>query len=228
MYTEGKKTYKAGEAVVPNRRVKLSAYDTVMYADAGEDWIGVTENVAALDAHVTVRDKKSPGSQEIEALGVIAAGVDFYGAADGKISATQVGEVLGKSLDNSTADGCIIECYLNDGVGDAVGDGSLPVVFSDVVTDANTADVVIATAKFKFKIIDWWIIARDATAANVKIKNNATDASAVIAKGIVDDARVQGGTIIAEQDEIVVGDPIKVNASAVAAFDIFVMAIRVV
>ena len=79
----------------------------------------------------------------------------------------------------------------------------------------------------KMRIIDWWIISRDTTAANIKLVNVSTDASAVKAKGTANDALVRGGDIIAAQRDIAAGTAIKVNASAVAAFDIFLACIKV-
>ena len=43
------------------------------------------------------------------AAGVIGAGVNFYGANDGKVSAVVSGSIIGKALEASTSDGEVIE-----------------------------------------------------------------------------------------------------------------------
>ncbi len=172
------------------------------------------------------------------AAGAITAGNTIYGANDGKVSASASGVAQGTALEAATADGDIIECFQNSGVAGAIdraskmmliktSNGSVPVIFAKQgITDATTSPIIV-TAPYKFRIIDWWIIARDTTAANVKLVNVSTDASAVKAKGTTNDAIVRGGDIIAAQKDVASGAVLKVNASAAAAFDIFIMAIKV-
>ena len=111
-YNEGPtKTFTAGEALETRRRVKISGA-TVIKAGAGEDCDGVTELACANGANVTIRLKHSPGTQIITAAGVITAGGDFYGAADGKISATPNGAIRGKAIEAAGANNDQIECIL--------------------------------------------------------------------------------------------------------------------
>jgi hypothetical protein len=48
----------------------------------------------------------------MEANGAIAVGGSFYGALDGKISATVSGSIQGRNLEATAADGEIVECIL--------------------------------------------------------------------------------------------------------------------
>lgn len=102
------KTFTSGEALAEKRRVKISG-STVVYADAGETGIGVTEFAVLNDEDVTIRLDNAGGTMEMTAAGIIAAGAVFYAAADGKISTTQNGEQIGTAITAATDDGDIIE-----------------------------------------------------------------------------------------------------------------------
>jgi len=115
-WTEGKKTYIAGEALAAYRRVKIEGGTTndppeVVYADAGEDFIGVTEYAAADGDPVSIKGKSFPGTMEVEVTldSAIARGTVLYGAADGKVSDASSGSAVGVSLEAVTASGEIIE-----------------------------------------------------------------------------------------------------------------------
>jgi hypothetical protein len=107
MYNEGLRTFLTGEALAEKRRVKIKAGTVttpaeVEYADAGEDFIGVTEfAVSELAAPITVKFQNAPGTFEIECTvgAAIVRGTVLYGAADGKISDTAVGSGAGISLE---------------------------------------------------------------------------------------------------------------------------------
>jgi len=233
----GSKSFIAGTDLEACRRVKLSS-GNVVYADAGEEFIGVTARKAVSGDSVAVNLRSASRTYKMVASGAITAGVAIYGALGGKVSASASGVAQGVALEAATADGDIIECFQNNGVagaidgattaiGDPAANGSVPVIFAKQgITDATTSPVIV-TAPYKFRIINWWIVSRDTTAANVKLVNVSTDASAVKAKGTTNDAIVAGGDIINAQKDVLVTTALKVNASAAAAFDIFVMAIKV-
>ena len=89
MYNEGKKTFKAGEDLEARQRVKIESGTTstppeVVYADAGEAYIGVTEFAVKNGEDVTVRLKNDSGTFEIECTvgSAIARGSALYGAAE--------------------------------------------------------------------------------------------------------------------------------------------------
>ena len=112
-----KKTFTCGEDLAAHRRVKLKSGTTtqppeVEYADAGEDFIGVTEFAESSGELITVRLKNAPGTVEIEASTVAAIGADLYGAADGKLSTTINGSVQAEALEASGAGGDVIEVLL--------------------------------------------------------------------------------------------------------------------
>ena len=110
----GSKAFTAGEALEPYRRVKLSAGSgtQVEYADAGEAFIGFTAAKAAQGEMVSIDLKTRGRTFKMTAAGAISVGGDFYGAADGKISATVSGSIQGKVLEASAADAEIIEAIV--------------------------------------------------------------------------------------------------------------------
>lgn len=102
------KTFIAGEALAAKRRVRIMTDSPatvtdppeVVYADAGEDWIGVTEYAAADGEFVAVKLNNSAGTFEITCVvsAAIARGTVLYGAADGKVSDSSSGTAQGISL----------------------------------------------------------------------------------------------------------------------------------
>ncbi len=107
----GSKAFVAGEDLEAYRRVKLSAGSgsQVEYADAGEDFIGITAAKASLGEHITVDLKTRGRTFKVVALDAISAGGDFYGADDGKVSAVVSGSVQGKVLEESADDLEVVE-----------------------------------------------------------------------------------------------------------------------
>ena len=236
----GQKTFRAGENLPVYCRVMLQtgAGDTVMLAQAGEEFIGVTATAANVGDMVNVTMRSAARTYKMTAAGVINVGAIFYGAVSGKIQATASGLPQGTVLEAAANDGEIIECVLNNGVAGNIngaatnlepeaGNGSIPIIFSKSgITDATTSPIIV-TAPYKFRVINWWIVSRDTTAANIKLINNVTDLTAVIAKGVTNDAIVAGGTIVNAQKDVLATVNLKVNASAVAAFDVYVMVVKV-
>jgi len=115
---EGIKTFYAGEALEKRRRVKIKAGTVldppeVEYADAGEDYIGVTEYGVASGELIAIRLINFPGTFDIECAvsASIARGTVLYGAADGKVSDASSGTAQGISLE-AAVDGAIIEAAL--------------------------------------------------------------------------------------------------------------------
>lgn len=115
MWNEGIKTFIAGEDLEARRRVKIESGTTttpaeVVYADAGEDWIGVTEYAVKDGDPISVKLNNSPGTFEIECDvdSAINRGTVLYGAADGKVSDAAVGSAQGIAMETGE-DGAIIE-----------------------------------------------------------------------------------------------------------------------
>jgi len=117
MWNEGPLTFNAGEDLEAKRRVKIESGTTmdppeVVYADAGEDYVGVTEYAADDGEKVAVRPKNAPGSFEIECTvgTAIARGASLYGAADGRVSDTVSGSAQFTALQAAGASNEHIEC----------------------------------------------------------------------------------------------------------------------
>ena len=102
-YTDKHKTIVTAEAIEPNRRVKLNGSQLLVYAGAGEDYVGVSTHYAASGAVLTIKLPNDSGTNLIEAAGTFAAGAIVYGAADGKIDDTVSGDEIGQALEAATA-----------------------------------------------------------------------------------------------------------------------------
>jgi len=116
MFNEGIRTFTAYEDLEARRRVKIKSSTTktppeVEYADAGEDYIGITEYAVSAGDLVACRLNSYPGTFEIECVvdSAIAKGTTLYGAADGKVSDASSGTAQGVSLSAATADNEHIE-----------------------------------------------------------------------------------------------------------------------
>lgn len=114
----GYKSFTAGEALEPFRRVKLGADGkTVVYADEGDKGIGttidqrITSAEATAGARVTVRMDNAGGTCLMTVDGDIADKSTLYAAADGKVSATG-GVPVAVLLDpgDQAEDGAALEC----------------------------------------------------------------------------------------------------------------------
>lgn len=241
----GIKTFYATEALEAFRRVKLTSGtgDYVEYADQADSdsYVGFTAHAVALGDQVAVALKHGGRTFKAVASEAFSVGAALYAANDGKVADTASGNVIGTALEAATAAGDVIEFLPDigesaemDGASTAVeaegGNGSIPVIFAKTgITNASTAVAIVASLPFKCKIIDWWIISRDTTAANVKLQDGGTptDLTANVAKGTNNDAIVRGGTIVAAADELAAASALKVLASTAAAFDVFVEVIRI-
>lgn len=110
-------TFIAYEALEAHRRVKFhTGTDQLEYADAAEDFEGVTQESAAAGEGVSIELKRAAtGTVEIEAAGVITAGATIYGAVDGKVSASSTGnDKFGKAIEAASGDGAVIEAIIDD------------------------------------------------------------------------------------------------------------------
>jgi hypothetical protein len=94
-------------------RVKLSGAGTVVLAGSGEDWIGTLEpfgeGEGASGTYVPVRLRTAAGTRKMVASGAITVNAQVYGDANGQISMTPVGQVIGRALEAATAQGDWIE-----------------------------------------------------------------------------------------------------------------------
>ncbi|MCK5057092.1 MAG: DUF2190 family protein [Candidatus Aminicenantes bacterium] len=118
MYNPGIITRTATEALAAARRVKLTSGSgtAVEYADAADDYIGVTTAAAVIGGVVPVALKRAnPGTVEITAAAAITAGATIYGAADGKVSTISSStDKYGVALEAASGDGAVIESLMDD------------------------------------------------------------------------------------------------------------------
>ena len=108
-YNTGIKAFTSGEALETRTRVKMSSA-TVVYADAGEDFIGVTEHACASGDVVSVKLKNVSGTFKVQAAGAFSSETVLYGAADGLVDDTESGSAQFYSLEAATAAGDVVEC----------------------------------------------------------------------------------------------------------------------
>ena len=90
----------------------MATLGLVEYADAGDAFIGVSAARGLLGEMVSIDLKNTGRTFKMEANGAIAVGGNFYGALDGKISATVSGAIQGRNLEATANDGEIVECIL--------------------------------------------------------------------------------------------------------------------
>jgi hypothetical protein len=108
-------TFTAGEALEPFRRVKIESGTVttppeVVYADAGEQHIGVTGNIRTADGDpVAIIPRNVTGTVEICAADTFSIGATLYGADDGKISDSSSGSAIAQAKAACTTAGDIIE-----------------------------------------------------------------------------------------------------------------------
>ncbi|WP_295451915.1 hypothetical protein [uncultured Thiodictyon sp.] len=110
----GYRAFLAGEALAVSRRVRIADASstmppTVVYADAGEQHIGVTTQAAASGSFTNARLRTVSGTVEIEAADSFASGAVLYGAADGKVSDSANGSALAQAIEAAGSGGAIVE-----------------------------------------------------------------------------------------------------------------------
>lgn len=107
------KTLVAGGAIGQHLRVKLVSGQLALAGAGVSDEpieVGTMHNATfAAGEPVAVRTRNAQGTVKMIAAGAISAGVEVFGAADGKISATSSGAAIGISMEAATADGDVIE-----------------------------------------------------------------------------------------------------------------------
>ena len=148
MWNEGTKTFTAGEDLEARRRVKIKALTTstppeVEYADAGEDWIGVTEYAVLEGEQIAVKLNNAPGTFEIECVvdSEIARGTVLYGAADGKVSDASSGSAQGIAMETGVDDAIIEVATWNVKSTTAA---TVSILDSGEFTDAATVEAALA------------------------------------------------------------------------------------
>ncbi len=144
------KSFPAGAALLPNRRVKLAA-GVLQYAGASDTSIATLEAATFADANYasgytngTVRLVTAPGTRKFVALDAITSGDPGYAAANGKIAAT--GTVVEcRVFEASATDGDVVEgmSITNTDVSTSIAGTNAATFVADA--DATTAKVAIGT-----------------------------------------------------------------------------------
>ncbi len=111
---DGPKSFTAGEDLEIYRRVKAESGSTttppeVIYADAGEQAIGITLEAVDDQDTVSVQLFTKDGTLFGVAADSFSYAAVLYGAADGKISDSSNGSALGIALEAAAAAGDIVE-----------------------------------------------------------------------------------------------------------------------
>jgi len=147
MYNEGILTFQAGEDLAAHRRVKIESGTVttppeVVYADAGEQAIGVTELAVSDGDNVAVKVNTFPGSIECVAADTFSIGATLYAAADGKVSDSSNGSAIGIAKEAATAAGDIVE-FLGFGVLSTTA-GTISVADAGSLITAATVEAALA------------------------------------------------------------------------------------
>lgn len=166
-YSSGIKAFTSGEALATRRRVKKSAA-TVVYADAGEDFIGVTEHSCASGEIVAVKLKNVSGTFKCIASEALAVNTTLYGADDGKVADTENGSAQFYSLEAATANNDVIECLPLDSASQAVHIGN-----------STTAVTLSAAGKGAIKVYTTCASATSTSVEPIYMKSTMTGAGGV-------------------------------------------------
>jgi len=179
-------TFYAGEALAAKRRVKINTSSPatttdppeVVYSDAGEDYIGVTEYAAASGELVAVKLVNAPGSFEIccDIGSAIGRGTTLYGANDGKVSDTSSGSAQGVSKVAAAKDGDIIEVLAwnvksTTAATVSVADTNSNMTGATVEAVLDEIEKALKTAQYT--ITPDWITAEDGTALTKAVDSPA-------------------------------------------------------
>lgn len=138
----GLKAFTATEALEAFRRVKLTAGSgtAVEYADAGEEFVGLTQNKVALGGVVTVALRSAARSYKATAAGAVVVGATLYGANDGKVDDAASGNAIGTALEAASGDDSIFEILLdNASAAQTTTDFGDTGIKSDVIAESTAA-----------------------------------------------------------------------------------------
>lgn len=243
-------TFLNGEAaaMAPYRRVKLDGSNPgkILYADAldGDSWIGATlpmeGGAVAVGGRQTVQ-LRCPGTPlKVECSAAATLYASCYPEDDGKVSDDAGTVVVGTALSAGAGAASIIEMVPNTGTGavptgdslavsDLDGKGGLPIIYGGTITFTSGAGLtqLVATVTRKVRLINYWLIARDTTAANIKLTDGTNDITVNLAKGTTDNAIVAGSTMIAARDELAAAGTLNAVSTAACVCDVWVMAVPI-
>jgi hypothetical protein len=240
----------AGEDLEFYRRWKWhTTAGEIVYADAsdGDGWFGVTLPYPGKASYtdgdpVLCLLRAENVVMPITASAAVTKNAPIYPEDDGKASDDAGTVIIGTAFGTSVAagDGSIFQMTPNGGSGSVItgssvadsdldGQGGIPLLFGGTVTFTAGAGLTqtLATLERKVRLVNWWLIARDTTAANIKLYDGTQDITAVKAKGTADDTIVAGSTIIAEYDELAAAVVLSAISSAECVCDVWVQVVPI-
>lgn len=107
-------SFAAAGALDAFTRVKLTTGGKITNAGSEERSIGITQHAAtAADEMVSVKLINAGGTFMVKAAGAISQSAAVYASASGKVDNAGT-LVMGWAMEEATADGDIIECFLTD------------------------------------------------------------------------------------------------------------------
>lgn len=217
-FNTGNRSFTAGEALIDKRRVKIESGTVtdppeVVYADAGEQHIGMVVGSVADGEIVTVKLINVSGTVEGVAAGAFARGATLYGAADGKIDDASSGSALGIAVEAATADGDEVEwtafAVLSTGAANvSVADAGS--IITGVTVEAALAEAFthIQSAQQFIGIPLFTVYESDAT--NATILSGATTPTVDMANGDTDSGIVMTW-VASNSDAIIFQTPLPPN-----------------
>ena len=146
-FVNGPKTFLAGEDLEAYRRVKIKSGTTtappeVVYADAGEAFIGLTTESAASGDPIAVDSITKEGTFFVTAKEAFAFGATLYGGDDGKVQDTSSGSAFFIALEAATADGDVVEAILYPVVSTTAA--TVSIADAESYTSAATVEAALA------------------------------------------------------------------------------------
>lgn len=171
---QGPLTGVAGEALAPYRRVKLSG-GTLVYADAGEEAIGVTTgDFTASGELASYWPANAEGIIPVTASKAITAGSTIYGANDGKVSDAASGNKIGTLVEAASADGGMVGAVLNVYSADSLmGANATAVFMEDFITGVTEDGHKLSTSADKG---DWLVTLVDGDSDGAAVNKVSDDA----------------------------------------------------
>lgn len=235
----GIKSFTATSAVSRWKRVKLTSGSgsAVEHAGAGEAFIGIAQEDAALGEQVPVALCGRGRTFKAVAAEAFAVGATLYGGAAGTVQDTASGTAIGTALEVATAAGDVVEIALDNGYAAELGEdspanvanaaGGIPLVYRKVVTAAGSCTIV--TLGRKVRVIDCHIVATNTTAGNVDLLDGAgcSIISAVMAHGGTDMAIVRATKINDAKHELACGCKLVINQTCACGTIIYVTCLPV-
>ena len=208
-YTDKHKTIVSGEALEPNRLVRLDASQELVYADAGEDFVGQTIAYTASGSPATIKLSNDSGTFLVESAGAITAGASLYTANDGKIDDTASGDIIGEALEAASGAAVLTEFVLTSASDNSLIQGITPGTvlaskavivdaskdiagFNDIScagltsSDLTATTVVLSSAAKKLE-------SSGVTPTELNFLDGATAGTQVASKAVIADANINTG-----------------------------------